>query len=153
MAYNARLADRVRLILAAEADLREQPMFGGVSFMVGGNFACGVHTEDLIVRVGVERHEQALAQPGARIMDFTGRHMRGWVMVAERALRSPRKLKEWVSEGVQYAKSLPAKPPTPRRRASSSSTRTRWPARWAAWPCSSSSPTSCSSRSARCWSG
>ena len=50
MAYDEALAERVRDLLADRDDLREQPMFGGLSFMVRGNLACGVRDDDLVVR-------------------------------------------------------------------------------------------------------
>ena len=52
MAYDEALADRVRDVLSARADVSERKMFGGIAFIVAGNMACGVMGEDLIVRLG-----------------------------------------------------------------------------------------------------
>ncbi|MEV6327670.1 hypothetical protein [Streptomyces sp. NPDC051909] len=43
-----------------------------------GNMAVGVMGDDLMVRVGPDAADEALARPGARLFDFTGRPMRGW---------------------------------------------------------------------------
>ena len=72
MAYDEGLAERVRTLLEERTDVVEKKMFGGLSFMLRGNMSCGVLKEDLLVRVGSDGHEEALAQPHARPAD--GRH-------------------------------------------------------------------------------
>jgi TfoX/Sxy family transcriptional regulator of competence genes len=37
-------------------------MFGGIAFMLRGKMFCGVLKDDLVVRVGPERHEKALSR-------------------------------------------------------------------------------------------
>ena len=70
MAYGAQLADRVRSALDGQEELGERKMFGGLAFMVHGNMACGVEGDRLMVRVGPERHEEALGRPHAAPMDY-----------------------------------------------------------------------------------
>ena len=77
--------------------------------MLRDNFCCGVPNDDLVVRVGPDACEGALARPATREMDFTGRPMKGWVYVASAGLESRSALDEWVSRDVQFALSLPAK--------------------------------------------
>ncbi len=76
--------------------------------MLQGNMCCGVTNDDLMVRVGADALEDALARPYARPMDFTGRPMKGFVFVDAAAL-GDRDLKRWVQRGVTFAGSLPAK--------------------------------------------
>jgi hypothetical protein len=109
VAYDEGLAQRIRKVLAGEVGLTEKKMFGGVGFMVRGNMACGVHGANLIVRGGPARYQEALAQPHARVFDMTGRPMVGWVEVAPPGVASAAELRGWVSLGVAYAKTLPAK--------------------------------------------
>lgn len=109
MAYDQALARRIRELLAGAAGLEEKKMFGGIGFLVQGNMACGVHGDDLIVRVGPEKSVEALAQPYARPFDMTGRPMSGWVMVAPDGLASERELRSWIDLGLKYARTLPAK--------------------------------------------
>ena len=109
MAYDESLARRMRTEIGSLPGLVEKKMFGGVGFLVHGNMACGVHGDDLIVRVGPERYEQALAQPHTRPFDMTGRPMSGWVMVAPAGMTDDETLAAWVRTGVEYALSLPAK--------------------------------------------
>lgn len=108
MAYDDQLAARVRALLAERTDVREQKMFGGLTFMVGGNMCCGVNGGELIVRLDPDRAEEALARPHARPMDLTGRPLRGFVTVRPAGLEGDR-LKRWVQEAVDCAESLPPK--------------------------------------------
>jgi TfoX/Sxy family transcriptional regulator of competence genes len=109
MAYDEKLADRVREVLARRRGISEKKMFGGLCFLIRGHMACGVIGDDLVVRVGSEAYEAALAKPGAREMDFTGRAMKGMVYVGPRGHRRAPSLKAWVERGLVYAGSLPPK--------------------------------------------
>jgi hypothetical protein len=108
MAYDEQLAGRIRTVLADRADVREQRMFGGLTFMVGGNMCCGVHGNELIVRLDPDHEEDALARPHARPMDLTGSRMRGFITVHPDGVKGNR-LNQWVREAVTRAESLPPK--------------------------------------------
>jgi TfoX/Sxy family transcriptional regulator of competence genes len=109
MAYDEGLGERVRELLAATPDLVEKKMFGGLGYMVRGNMACGIYQDSLIVRVGPERYEEALAHPHARPFDITDRPMTGWVMVTPVGCASEADLSRWVRSGVDFALTLPPK--------------------------------------------
>ncbi len=109
MAYDESLAERIRLLLKSRRGVSEKKMFGGLSFLVRGNMACGVVGSDLMVRVGPEGYDAALARAHAREMDFTGRPMKGMIYVEAKGLRSARQLETWVERGVAFARSLPEK--------------------------------------------
>lgn len=109
MAYDEDLANRVREQLAGEERMHEKAMFGGIAFLLAGNMSVGVHGDDLIVRVGPEATDDALAKPHARPFDMTGRPMKGWVLVSREGVRTKRQLAAWVDRGVTFARSLPAK--------------------------------------------
>jgi TfoX/Sxy family transcriptional regulator of competence genes len=109
MPYNEALAQRVRTILAEHDAVVEKKMFGGLTFMLNGNMCCGIIRDDLMVRVGPEQQAGALAQPHARELDFTGRPMRGMVVVSAAGLDKDADLQAWVQRGVAFVASLPAK--------------------------------------------
>jgi TfoX/Sxy family transcriptional regulator of competence genes len=109
MAYDEALADRVRDLLAARAEVSERKMFGGVAFMVAGNMACGVLGEDLIVRLGEDEAGSALEEDGVRPFDFTGRPMKTTVYVSAERTSEDAGLAEWVEAGADFAASLPPK--------------------------------------------
>ena len=72
--------------------------------------------DHLIVRVGPDAYDKALAKPGARPFDFTGRTMTGWVYVEGEAVRTTRALHRWIDQGAAFAQSLPRKSATKRGR-------------------------------------
>jgi TfoX/Sxy family transcriptional regulator of competence genes len=108
MAYDEELARRVRALLDSRPDVDERKMFGGIGFMIAGNMACGVHGDELVVRLGIEEAERALAEEHVRVWDHhTGRPVRGWLLVAPAALESDEDLAGWVDAGADFAASLP----------------------------------------------
>jgi TfoX/Sxy family transcriptional regulator of competence genes len=109
MAYDETLAVRVRDLLGDRAAATEKKMFGGLAFMVGGNMCCGVHGDELIVRLEPEGTDQALEEQHVRVFDLTGRPMKGWVLVAPAGVASDDDLRRWVDLAVEFASSLPAK--------------------------------------------
>ena len=110
MAYDEVLADRVREVISLRDQVTEKKMFGGIAWMVGGNMACGVSSGgDLIVRLDPQESEKALAEPGVRVFDMTGRPMRGWLLVEPEAIEADEQLAGWVDAGAGFASSLPAK--------------------------------------------
>jgi hypothetical protein len=109
MAYDEGLAQRVRAVMVEHARVVEKKMFGGVSFMLEGNMTCGVIGDDLIVRVGPQQYETAVMSPHARPFDFTGKPMKGWIVIAAEGVTSDADLAQWVQQGVAFARSLPPK--------------------------------------------
>ena len=120
MAYSEELAIRIRAALADREDIVEKRMFGGIAFMVGGSMACGIVGDDLMARVGPDAYEAALARPHARIMDFTGRPLRGFVLVSARGIRTAAALKTWVEAAATFATSLPRTKKSGKKRGASS---------------------------------
>lgn len=109
MAYDEGLAERIRTVLADHQGVVEKKMFGGIAFMIGGNMAVGVIRDDLIVRVGPDAHDDAVAQPHVRVFDFGGRPSRGMVYIAPEGVASDPELERWVGAGADMAASLPPK--------------------------------------------
>jgi TfoX/Sxy family transcriptional regulator of competence genes len=111
MSYDERLAGRVRALLSTRDDVVEKKMFGGLCFMVHGAMCCGLTKSDFMVRVGAAQYHDALAQPHARPMDFTGRPLKGMVYVAPEGLRTDAALARWIRRGLEFVSGEgPAKP-------------------------------------------
>jgi TfoX/Sxy family transcriptional regulator of competence genes len=109
MAYSEQLAERIRDALGGRPGIVERKMFGGVAWMLGGNMACGVIGEDLLVRLAREDAAAALAEEGVKPMEFTGRQMRGFVLVDAATIEEDEELGRWVDTGADFALSLPSK--------------------------------------------
>ena len=97
--------------------MADKKMFGGIAFLLDGSMFCGIVKEDLMVRVGPARYEEALAQADARPMDFTGKPMAGYVFVAPEGYESDEALSRWVAWGQAFVSTLPAKKPAAKRKA------------------------------------
>ena len=61
MAFDENLAERIRTTLARKKGIEEKKMFGGIGFMLNGNMLVGVWKDSLIVRLGEDQGEAALA--------------------------------------------------------------------------------------------
>ena len=109
MAYNEKLADRVREIIAVtHTNVGEKAMFGGLCFMVNDKMCVGVEKERLMVRLDPARYDEVMEKDGCKPMDFTGRIMKGYVFVDIEALTTKKKLEYWMKLALDYNKS--AKP-------------------------------------------
>jgi TfoX/Sxy family transcriptional regulator of competence genes len=106
MAYDEGLATRLRDLLPA---LTEKRMFGGLAFLLNGNMTVGVLGEALIVRLDADEAADALTEPGVRPFDFTGRPMKGWLMVAPERYAEDDDLMRWVDRAIDFVGALPAK--------------------------------------------
>ena len=108
MPYDEELAERLREVLAGEADVHERAMFGGRSFFVNGKMAVTASSRGgLMVRADPSQVPALLARPGAEPLHMRGREMRGWLRVGPDAVRTKAALERWTSIGLVYARSLP----------------------------------------------
>jgi TfoX N-terminal domain len=60
MAFDETRAARLRAVMADRDEVSERQMFGGLTFLLGGHMCCGVHGDELILRLDVT------APPSAR---------------------------------------------------------------------------------------
>jgi TfoX/Sxy family transcriptional regulator of competence genes len=113
MAFDEALGTRIRDVLDAREfsarDIDERRMFGGLAFLERGRMFIGITGDELMVRVGPERNDEALARAHVRPMDFTGKPMAGYVYVAARAIPSASALREWVAWSLAFVDTLPVK--------------------------------------------
>lgn len=115
MAYNEKLADRVREIISVTHKITEEKkMFGGLCFMVNNKMCVGVEKERLMVRLDPERYDEVMEKEGCKPMDFTGKVMKGYVFVDIEALNTKKKLEYWMKLALEYNKTAkPSKKKTP----------------------------------------
>ncbi len=110
MAYDDVLARRIRDVLQGEHGLIEKRMFGGLAFLVNGNLAVSASSKGgLLVRVDPAHTASLVDKPYVKPFEMRGRQMRGWLQVDSEGLKSDGALRNWVSRGVGYARSLAPK--------------------------------------------
>jgi TfoX/Sxy family transcriptional regulator of competence genes len=110
MAYDEDLANRIRELIAMQDGVSEMRMFGGLAFLINGNMSVAASGQGgLMLRVEPSETEALLAKPHAHPFDMRGKQMKGWLRIESEGVRTKRQLERWVSRGVDYARSLPAK--------------------------------------------
>ncbi|MED5239751.1 MAG: TfoX/Sxy family protein [Pseudomonadota bacterium] len=111
MAFDRELAERVRegLQTVCGGLPDEKRMFGGLCFMIAGNMCCGILGDNLLARVGPAAYVSLLGEPGAREMDFTGRPLRGMIMVDSAVLAEEDEMTRWLVRCFDFVRTLPAK--------------------------------------------
>jgi TfoX/Sxy family transcriptional regulator of competence genes len=103
MAYNEKLADRTREIIAqTHKNIEEKKMFGGLCFMVNDKMCIGVEKDRLMVRLDPAKYDEVIEKEGCIPMDFTGKVMKGFVFVNEEVLNTKKKLEYWVKLALDY---------------------------------------------------
>ena len=104
MAYNEKLADRIRERLENVPRVKEKPMMGGLTFMVNDKMCVGIIKDELMCRVDRDIHEELIKKPGCRTMDFTKRPMIGYVLVSEEAMKSKKDFDYWIGLSLEFNK-------------------------------------------------
>ena len=108
MPFDIALAEAMRIALKRRRNIVEKKMFGGYCWMLKGNMLCGVEVGRYMFRVGKAREAEALARPGARPMDITGKPMAGFVWVDAKHAKHENLL-SWIALAASYVGSLPPK--------------------------------------------
>lgn len=103
MAYDEYLADRIRLALKEKGvSFFEKRMMGGLTFMVDDKMCVGILKNELMVRIDPEVQEEALKREGGREMDFTGKPMKGFLLVRPEGIDMDSDLKDWLQLALDY---------------------------------------------------
>ena len=106
MAFSESLAARARDALARERDIAEKRMFGGLCFLQRGKLLGGVFGDSLLVHLGPDGAEAALAEPHVRTVDMGARPMNGWVVVDPEALDTDRGLAAWLRRSLDFVATI-----------------------------------------------
>ncbi len=97
MAYDIYLADRIKTALKEnKVSFLEKKMMGGLCIMVDDKMCIGVIKNDLMARIDPEIYDELLQKEGCKIMDFTGKPLKGYVLVEPEAIDTEDNLTHWV---------------------------------------------------------
>ena len=97
MAYNQKLALRIRECLAEIPNVEEKEMMGGLTFMVNDKMCVGIIKDEMMCRIDPELHDMAITKKGCRTMDFTKRPMKGYVMIDNAGMTTQKQFDYWIS--------------------------------------------------------
>lgn len=102
MAYSENLANRIREHVAALPNIEEKEMMGGLSFMYNGKMCVGIIQDEMMCRIDPADYEESLEKNGCRAMDFTGRPMKGWVLIDETGMASAKDFEYWIGLALAF---------------------------------------------------
>jgi hypothetical protein len=104
------LAERIRDILDGDPRITEKTMFGGLTFLLNGHILVGCRKDgQILLSVGKEHNDEALARPGTSQMIHGGRPMRGFVWVEAEAIEEDDDLRRWVETAERWVAAMPPK--------------------------------------------
>jgi TfoX/Sxy family transcriptional regulator of competence genes len=109
MAFDEKLVARVRESLGVKRGITEKKMFGGIAFLLNGKMFCGVRKDELMVRVGPEKHNKAVSHKHVLIMNHVGKPVMGFVFVDSSGLKSKKNLEKWLEMGKAHVPTLAKK--------------------------------------------
>jgi len=104
MAYNQQLANRIREQLQDLDGVTEKEMMGGLSFLLNDKMCVGIIKDEMMCRIDPTLQEEVLEKNGCRVMDFTGKPMRGWVMIDDSGMKNVQELRYWIGLALEYNK-------------------------------------------------
>ncbi len=102
MAYNDKLADRIRAALAHLPDVEEKKMFRGVTFMVDGKMCVSVSGNEIMCRFDSALQETVAEKKGFRTMIMKGREYKGYGYISEEGIKSKKDFDYWVNLCLEF---------------------------------------------------
>jgi len=104
MAYNVKLANRVRSALAHLLKMEEKKMFSGVTFIVDGKMCISVSDDKIMCRIDPALHNVAIEKNGCRTVEMGGRQYKGYVYISEEGLKTKKNFDYWIGLALDFNK-------------------------------------------------
>jgi TfoX N-terminal domain len=110
VAYDEKLAERLRDHLEGQPGIAERKMFGGLAFLVNGHMAVAVSGQDgLLLRCPPGQTDELCGRPHAARFVMKGRELTGWLHIEPGGLVADEELAGWIAVGLDYARGLAPK--------------------------------------------
>ena len=104
MAYNEKIADRVRQALAHLPKVEEKKMFRGITFMVNDKMCISVGDDEIMCRIDPALQEAVIERHGCRTMTMKGREYNGYVLISEEGMKTKKDFDYWVGLALDFNK-------------------------------------------------
>ena len=102
MAYNEKLADRLREALAHLPTVEEKKMFRGITFMINGKMCVCVSGDEMMCRFDPALHELLAERNGFRTMVMKGREYKGYGYVSQEGIKSKKEFEFWLNQCLTF---------------------------------------------------
>jgi TfoX/Sxy family transcriptional regulator of competence genes len=97
MAYDEHLAERISGVLKEKKVRYEaKNMMGGLCYMIRDKMAVGIVKDSLMIRIDPDFYETSLKKKGCRPMDFTGKVLKGFLLVDPIGIDMQKDLEYWI---------------------------------------------------------
>jgi len=112
------LAERIRSLVGDDPRVTEKTMFGGLTFLLNGHILVGTKKDGrILLSVGKEHNDAALARPGATQMVHNDRNMTGFVWVEPDAIEDDDVLADWIRTAYGWVSPMPDDKPKAAKKA------------------------------------
>jgi len=97
MAYQQKLADRIRELLDTKLPVEEKEMFQGLCFMVDDKMCICTREHHILCRIGDKQVQIELEKGNCTQMMSNGRKMKDYVFVDDDYIKTKKDLTYWVN--------------------------------------------------------
>lgn len=104
MAYNEKLANRIRKAFANAANVEEKKMFRGIAFMMNEKMCVTANDNEMMCRIDPELHEASIEKKGCRTVIMKGRKLKGWVYISEEGMKTEKEINYWIGLALDFNK-------------------------------------------------
>ena len=108
--YDPGLAARLNDIMSGMPEMDVTRMFGGYGFLMNGHMCLGVWDDRLVIGIRTDGRDAICDQPYVGPMNFTGKVIKGWVMIHPNGLSEDEDLRRYVDIAIMFCAALPPKP-------------------------------------------
>lgn len=106
MAYNEKLAGRIRKAIEHMPEVREKKMFGGLAFMVNDKMCITTSANRIMCRIDPLIHEDLIKRKGCSTVIMRGREYKGYVYVDADSIKNKKDFDYWIELALQYNKKV-----------------------------------------------
>ena len=108
MAYDEKLANRIRQRMDGVRRVREKEMMGGLTFMVNEKMCVGIFRGELMCRIDPLQQNDLLEKTGSHLMEMGGKKMNGFVLVSDDGIKSKKDFDYWIDLSLEFNKKAKA---------------------------------------------
>ena len=102
MAYDEKLADRVREALVNIPKVTEKKMFRGVTFMVDDKMCISISRNELMLRLDPALTEQLVEENGTRPMVHGGKYMKEFIYISPERFKNQKDFDHWIQLALEF---------------------------------------------------
>lgn len=104
MAFDEKLADRIRQALAQLPKVEEKKMFGGLAFMVDNKMCITAGDNRIMCRIDPAVHDEAIKRKGCSTVIMRGRKYKGYIHVYKDSIKNKKDFDYWIGLALDYNK-------------------------------------------------